>query len=228
MIYEGLLAALAEGAPREAAGILVDEQFGAEVARKAKAEGLTLAMPVEKSGQNEFDFQYGDDFGDHIERLRPDVQQGAGPLQPRGRRRDERAAVGPAEAARRMAARARPEVPVRAAGAGRAAQLEAVGGDEGRYDVELRPGLMLRAIARAAGGRHRAGHLEDRGHRPPRGLRGDRRADPQRRRPRAASCAWCSGRGRRRRRRRPLAADRRAACPATSGSRSAARSGGTR
>ena len=25
-----------------------------------------LAMPVEKSGQNEFDFQYGDDFGEHI------------------------------------------------------------------------------------------------------------------------------------------------------------------
>ena len=25
-----------------------------------------LSMPVEKSGQNEFDFQYGEDFGEHI------------------------------------------------------------------------------------------------------------------------------------------------------------------
>ena len=29
-------------------------------------------MPVEKSGQNEFDFQYGEQFGDHIESFDPD------------------------------------------------------------------------------------------------------------------------------------------------------------
>src|SRR5206468_3268766 len=63
--------ALAEGAPRDAAGVLVDEQFGAEVARKGKAEGLKLAMPVERSGQNEFDFQYGEAFGDHIAEFDP-------------------------------------------------------------------------------------------------------------------------------------------------------------
>ena len=42
-------------------------------------------MPVEKSGQNEFDFEYGDDFAAHIEQLRPGLLQGARPLQP-GRR----------------------------------------------------------------------------------------------------------------------------------------------
>jgi myo-inositol catabolism protein IolC len=34
--------------------------------------GLKLAIPVEKSGQNEFDFEYGDDFGAHIENFDPD------------------------------------------------------------------------------------------------------------------------------------------------------------
>ena len=71
VIYEGMLAALAEGAPRDSAGVLVDEQFGAEIARKAKAEGLKLAMPVEKSGQNEFDFQFGEAFGEHITEFDP-------------------------------------------------------------------------------------------------------------------------------------------------------------
>ena len=33
----------------------------------AREDGLKLAMPVEKSGQNEFDFEYGDDFAAHIE-----------------------------------------------------------------------------------------------------------------------------------------------------------------
>ncbi len=52
--------------------MLVDEEFGADVALRAKAAGLTLALPVERSGQAEFDFEYGDDFAAHIEGLDPD------------------------------------------------------------------------------------------------------------------------------------------------------------
>ena len=54
-------------------GVLVDEQFGAakDIPGGAKERGLLLAMPVEKSGQNEFDFEYGDDFGAHIEQFDP-------------------------------------------------------------------------------------------------------------------------------------------------------------
>src|SRR3989337_1745794 len=71
VIYEGAKRALDEGASRASAGVLVDEQFGADVARDAKANGLIFAMPVEKSGQDEFDFQYGADFGGHIETFDP-------------------------------------------------------------------------------------------------------------------------------------------------------------
>src|SRR5688572_32982424 len=71
VIFEGFLKALDEGAPRDSAGMLVDEQFGADLARRAKKEGAILAMPVEKSGQDEFDFEYGDDFGAHIEEFDP-------------------------------------------------------------------------------------------------------------------------------------------------------------
>ena len=42
VIYEGMLAALAAGAPREAAGVLVDEQFGADVARKAQCATIVV------------------------------------------------------------------------------------------------------------------------------------------------------------------------------------------
>jgi myo-inositol catabolism protein IolC len=69
LIFEGLLKAAAEGAEPEVTGCLVDEQFGAptDIPGQAKEQGLILSMPVEKSGQNEFDFEYGDDFGAHIE-----------------------------------------------------------------------------------------------------------------------------------------------------------------
>jgi myo-inositol catabolism protein IolC len=71
VIYEGARRALDDGVSREAAGVLVDEQFGATIARDAKAGGLTFAMPLEKSGQEEFDFQYGEEFGAHIEDFDP-------------------------------------------------------------------------------------------------------------------------------------------------------------
>src|SRR3954464_10178433 len=74
-IYEGLLRAIQEGASKDAAGLLVDEQFGADIARKGKAEGIKTAMPVEKSGQDEFDFQYGEEFGKHIEEFDPDFSK---------------------------------------------------------------------------------------------------------------------------------------------------------
>src|ERR671921_2019206 len=68
LIFEGMQVAVERGVDAEATGVLVDEQFGSDVPKRAKEGGLKLAMPAEKSGQNEFDFQYGDQFGDHIEK----------------------------------------------------------------------------------------------------------------------------------------------------------------
>jgi 5-dehydro-2-deoxygluconokinase len=59
VIYEGFQAAVASGVPKERAGILVDEQFGAAILRDAAAHGYLTSCPAEKSGQEEFDFEYG-------------------------------------------------------------------------------------------------------------------------------------------------------------------------
>ncbi len=147
VIFEGLLHALDEGVPREAAGALVDEQFGADIARKAKADGLTLAMPVEKSGQDEFDFEYGEDFGAHIEDFDPTFSKVLVRYNPGG---DAQLNARQTERLKRLSdwlhQRGRkflfellvPPEP---------AQLEAVGGDAATYDTEVRPGLMRDAIA---------------------------------------------------------------------------------
>ena len=71
LIFEGMLKAVEEGAEPGATGVLVDEQFGGDIPAQAKEKGLVLSMPVEKSGQNEFDFEYGDQFGEHIESSTP-------------------------------------------------------------------------------------------------------------------------------------------------------------
>ncbi len=75
LVYEGALKAIDDGLSPELVGVLVDEEMGAAVARDAKERGIKLAMPVEKSGQPLFDFEYGDEFGAHIESFDPDFSK---------------------------------------------------------------------------------------------------------------------------------------------------------
>ena len=71
VIYDGFKAALAGGVPQAEAGILVDEQFGEAILLDAAKHGYSTSCPAEKSGQDEFDFEYGDDFGKHIDKFSP-------------------------------------------------------------------------------------------------------------------------------------------------------------
>jgi len=71
VIYDAFTAGINAGVPREKAGILVDEEFGAAILRDASGEGYTTCCPAEKSGQEEFDFEYGEDFQKHIEVFHP-------------------------------------------------------------------------------------------------------------------------------------------------------------
>jgi myo-inositol catabolism protein IolC len=71
VIYDGFKVALQSGVPEQKAGILVDEQFGAAILQNARMRGYTTACPAEKSGQEEFDFEYGDEFAKHIEAIQP-------------------------------------------------------------------------------------------------------------------------------------------------------------
>lgn len=147
LIYEGLSQAVAAGADPGVTGVLVDEQFGSTVPQEARAAGLKLAMPAERSGQEMFDFQYGDAFGEHIERFDPDFTKVLVRYNPDGDAEGNREQL--AKLLRLsdwLHARDRRflfELLVPATNA----QLESVGGDSDRYDAELRPELMRRAIA---------------------------------------------------------------------------------
>ncbi|MBV9212500.1 MAG: DUF2090 domain-containing protein [Actinobacteria bacterium] len=147
LIFEGLLQAAEEGADPSVTGALVDEQFGGSVPEQARERGFKLAMPVEKSGQNEFDFEYGDDFGEHIERFDPDFSKVLVRYNPDADAETNRRQIDRLkrlsdwlhERDRRflfeLLVPAEPD------------QLASVGGDTDRYDAELRPELMRRTIA---------------------------------------------------------------------------------
>jgi myo-inositol catabolism protein IolC len=147
LIFQGLLAALDQGGDRAQAGVLVDERYGAEVARRARAAGLRLAMPVERSGQDWFTLEYGT-IGervwlDHVERFDPDyvkvlVRDNPGFDAADRRGQQDRLAV--VSAALREAGRTLivellvPATP----------EQKAKAGDD--YDAKLRPGLTEQVI----------------------------------------------------------------------------------
>ena len=149
LIYEGMEVAVKRGLDGSATGVLVDEQFGAptNIPQGARDRGLKLAMPVEKSGQNEFDFEYGQDFGTHIEKFNPDFSKVLVRYNPDDpdTEMNQRQLARLKELADWLHSGGRKflfELLVPATDA----QLESVDGSEDRYDAELRPELMRRAI----------------------------------------------------------------------------------
>jgi myo-inositol catabolism protein IolC len=147
VIFEGMQRAVRLGVEPGATGVLVDEEFGSDIPERAHADGLKLAMPVEKSGQNEFDFEYGADFGAHILKFNPDFSK----VLVRYNADDpdtelnERQLGRLKELADWLHANDRKflfELLVPAT----EAQLASVDGSTDRYDAELRPELMRRSI----------------------------------------------------------------------------------
>lgn len=54
-------------------GLLIDEEYGADAARYAAHNGVSLAMPVEASRTKIIEFQYGDDYPQHVTAFGPDI-----------------------------------------------------------------------------------------------------------------------------------------------------------
>jgi myo-inositol catabolism protein IolC len=147
VIYDGFNAALKAGVPAEKAGILVDEQFGAAILQNARTNGYTTASPAEKSGQEEFDLEYGEDFAKHIEAFHPTFCKVLVRYNPEG---DD--ALNSRQAARlkqlsdylheKSQSRFMFELLVPA----EKEQLNRLNGDKKAYDVQLRPRLMVETI----------------------------------------------------------------------------------
>jgi myo-inositol catabolism protein IolC len=147
MIYDGFAAAVAAGVPRDKAGILVDEQFGAAILRDAASDGYATACPAEKSGQAEFDFEYGDGYAAHIEAFDPTFCKVLVRYNPEGDRTSNRRQAG---RLRRLSeyleGRGRSRFMFELLVPAEPAQLERAKGDKHLYDRELRPQLMRQAI----------------------------------------------------------------------------------
>ena len=229
MIFEGMLAALAEGVDPRMQRACSSTSSSAPTSRgQAKAQGLQLAMPVEKCGPGRVRLRVRRGLRRAHRGVRSDLHQGARALQPRGRRRDERAPGRAAEAAvatgctthdrrflfellvpaepAQLETRGRRRRPLRPRGPARA-------------DAARRSRSCRRPASSPTSGRSRASTAARTARRSPSSAASGGRDE--------VACVVL-GRGADDAAVDHWLRDRRAACPATSGSRSAARSGGTR
>jgi 5-dehydro-2-deoxygluconokinase len=148
VVYDGFKSALQTGVPKRKAGILVDEQFGAAILRDARANAYATACPAEKSGQEEFDFEYGEGFAKHIEAFQPTFCKVLVRYNPEGDRALNRRQ---AERLKRLSDYLHTKgiskfmfellVPPEKS------QLDQFNGDKKAFDLELRPQLMAETIA---------------------------------------------------------------------------------
>ena len=146
VIYDAFRLALTKGVEKENAGILVDPQFGDAILRDCVRNGYITCLPAEKSGQAEFQFEYGAQYAAEIEEYKPTFVKTLVRYNPE----DDEALN------RRQASRLRElteylhshgyyfmfELLVPAT----VEQMDRLENDHDHYDQELRPSLMMSAI----------------------------------------------------------------------------------
>lgn len=147
VIYDGFKAAIQAGVAREKAGILVDERFGTAILRDAATNGYTTASPAEKSGQEEFDFEYGEDFAEHIEAFQPTFCKVLVRYNPEGNRAlNQRQAARLRRLSEFLHSQGRSRFMFELLVPPETEQLDQLKGDSKAYDLELRPRLMVQTI----------------------------------------------------------------------------------
>jgi myo-inositol catabolism protein IolC len=146
IIYAGFQKAIAGQVQTDRAGILVDEEFGSAILHDAVSKGYITAVSVEKSGQQEFEFAYGEDFAQHIEAFHPTFAKVLVRYNPEG---DAALNLRQANRLSRLSdylQRARTLFMFELLVPPEPMQLDQVEGDTTAYDLHIRPHLMLQAI----------------------------------------------------------------------------------
>jgi myo-inositol catabolism protein IolC len=146
IIFEGFKLAVEKKVPKDIAGLLVDEEFGAAVLKAAKKDGYSFAMPCEKSGQDEFDFDYGDKFAEHIEKFDPTFVKVLVRYNPESDAVMNKRQLQRLKKLSDYLAKTKRSFLFELIVAATPEQLSKLGGAKDKYDLELRPKLMCQAI----------------------------------------------------------------------------------
>lgn len=146
---------------RAGVGILIDEDLGADQARRAHDAGLPLAMPIEVSGAATFKLEFGDEMLRHLETFDVDYAKALVYLNP-DLEDAYRAQISAVAKALRTIAAAELGTMLEVVVIPTVEQLARHDGDGRRFDRETRPALVCQAIRdlHGAGANPRLWNLE--------------------------------------------------------------------
>jgi len=145
MVFEGFKRSLEKGVPKEKSAILVDEEFGAGILREAQENGITTACSVEKSGQDEFDFEYSD-WEMHVQKMNPTFAKVLVRLNPDGDAQSNQRQLERLKRLNDFLKKTRRLFLFELLVPATPEQLQKAGDSKERYDSKVRPGLMVKAI----------------------------------------------------------------------------------
>ncbi len=146
IIYEAIDRAIELGVPLSSSAVLVDEIFGFEILKDAKSRGIVTMQTVEKSGQEEFECEFGDDFGAHLLAVKPTFAKvlvrynASGDKELNERQRERLKKVSDFVHTHGIKLLIEPLVPPNEG------NLSQVHGDHAQYDKEIRPSLTVQMI----------------------------------------------------------------------------------
>ena len=146
MIFGGFKKSLEKGVSKDIAGLLVDEEYGADILREAKKSGLIFAMPVEKSGQDEFDFEYGEDYPAHVAEFDPSLVKVLVRYNPEGDKMMNERQLNRLRKLSEYLQSVRKPFLFELLVPQTETQLTRAGGSKETYDKEMRPRLMVEAM----------------------------------------------------------------------------------
>jgi myo-inositol catabolism protein IolC len=146
VIYAGFQRAIADQMPKDHVGLLVDEEFGAAILRDAVSKGYITVASVEKSGQEEFEFTYGEDFAQHLEAFHPTFAKVLVRYNPEGEAARNQRQAGRLKRLSDYLHQAQTLFMFELLVPASPMQLDQVEGDPTAYDLQLRPRLMMQAI----------------------------------------------------------------------------------
>lgn len=153
IIYEGFKIAIDRGAvPKASGAILVDEEFGDEILQDAKKNGYRFAICAEKSGQKEFELEFGEKFAQHIDKYRPEFVKVLVRYNPDDDANLNERQIEKLKALSDFCCEERYKLMLEPLVLPTEKQLEIVEGNKEAYDLEMRPQLMELMMEEMQGG----------------------------------------------------------------------------
>jgi len=145
IVFEAFQLAMKKSNCSPCMGMLVDEEFGGPIITAAKKKQYNYAVPVEKSGQTVFNFEFGNKFGEHIDKNSPVFVKALVRYNP-SNRSDNKIQLRRLKRLNDFCEKngyrfmLEPLVPPTKA------QLKQMKGDQRKFDKKLKPGLTVRMV----------------------------------------------------------------------------------